>query len=1371
MKSLTISFGIALLCFSRLSLANDTEYLVFEPPQALKQDKHIVFVSGDEEYRSEEWAPMLAKILSQSHGFKTSVLFAMDKTRDIINPNETSNIPGLAALDTADLLVLGTRWRTLSGEQLQPILDYLNAAKPVVAIRTATHAFNNDDHYGGYDWQNFGLNVIGENWLNHHGEHKVQGGRAVVEQIHRQHPILNAAADIFTQSDIYGIEHLDQQQATVLLRGAVTESLARDSKALHDEKNNPMMPLAWLKSYPTPDGAAMGTVFATTAGAAVDFAEPALRRLVVNASYYLLGKKVPERADVTPVDRYEPSFYGFQKPDYFVTRGMKVDDFSLGRSGRSILTKEALASAAQAPLTPINLRLKSNDSVTLIGNGLAERMLHYGYFESELYARHPKQNIRVRNLARPGMTPVFRPHASRDSQWAFSGGETLRPEFSHHSGAGHYATPDQWLSELESDVVLAFFGFNESFAGKAGVEAYKKELAAFVDHTLTQRYNGKSAPRLVLVSPIAFQDLSYDHNLPDGTSTNANLALYMQAMKTVAEQKGVEFVDVFTDTLRWFTTGTEQLTVNGAQLNQQGYRRFGRLLNNLLFGESSQESASSRNLVDVVNEKNFYWLNHYQMPNGVHVHGRRFEPYGPDNYPDELLKSRQLTDNREAEIWARLNNKPFDRASADAATVALRAVITNSPQSAESPYLYGQEALDRFTMADGYKIELFASEREFANLANPVQVTFDGKGRLWVAVMPSYPHYKVGDPRPNDKILIYEDTDNDGKADKETIFADQLHLPVGFELTPEGVYVSQAPNLVLLRDTDGDDRADTRDIILSGFDTHDTHHAISAFTRDPFGSLILAEGVFLHSNIETAYGPVRAVNGGFYRFEPKTQKLERLVQTHIPNPWGIAFDRWGQDFFLSTSNPDMHWMLPVEINTHYGELTVGTESLVQESQRVRPTSGLVFISSEHFPSEVQGDYLLNNSIGFLGAKQHSISDSGAGYSSQFRVDLYQSSDPNFRPVDMDFAPDGSLYVVDWHNQLIGHMQHNARDPLRDHAHGRIYRVSYPGRALVEAKDLTQLDTDALWQRLNSDDLHLRSRVRRELRKLPAAELQASKARWLQSLSSNGDDTESLQLEALWVSLSEHPQDLQLARQLLQAKSYQVRAAAVRAVRYNLPEFDDAQALLLAAASDKHPRVRLEAVIAASWLKGDKALDIVVAAARLPVDQWARQAYVQVAKYLGGSVTLPEQASQEDTLKISPELQARWQEGKEIYRREGYCATCHQLDGKGLPAAQFPPLAGTEWVTGNAERLIDIALHGLIGPITVKGQDYAGHVPMTQFKNLLDDNDMAAVLTYVRNAFGNSAPAISAKQVARVRAATRQQSGFWHSSELEEKYPD
>jgi putative membrane-bound dehydrogenase-like protein len=248
----------------------------------------------------------------------------------------------------------------------------------------------------------------------------------------------------------------------------------------------------------------------------------------------------------------------------------------------------------------------------------------------------------------------------------------------------------------------------------------------------------------------------------------------------------------------------------------------------------------------------------------------------------------------------------MDLNAADQKTIKLPPVETNfkpNEKNGNPEYLYGQDALDKFNLAPGYKIELFASEKEFPDLANPVQLSFDNKGRLWVATMPSYPHYKPGDKKPDDKLLILEDTDGDGKADKQTIFAGGLHLPVGFELAPEGVYISQGTNLMLYTDTDGDDKADTKEIVLSGFDDHDTHHAHSAYAADPSGAIYMGEGTFLHTNVETSYGPIRGTNGGFYRYNPQRRQLERTAQLSIPNPWGIAFDECGQNFFAETSGP------------------------------------------------------------------------------------------------------------------------------------------------------------------------------------------------------------------------------------------------------------------------------------------------------------------------------------------------------------------------------------------------------------------------------------------------------------------------------------
>ncbi|NQX01311.1 c-type cytochrome, partial [bacterium] len=627
------------------------------------------------------------------------------------------------------------------------------------------------------------------------------------------------------------------------------------------------------------------------------------------------------------------------------------------------------------------------------------------------------------------------------------------------------------------------------------------------------------------------------------------------------------------------------------------------------------------------------------------------------------------------------------------------------------------------------------------------------------------------DALPNDKILIYEDTDHDGRADKETVFADQLNLPIGFEFAPEGVYVAQEPNLMLLRDTNGDDRADVREIVLSGFDTHDTHHAISAFCADPSGAFLMGEGVFLHSNVETAYGPVRAMNGGFFRYNPQRSELERTAQLNIPNPWSIAFDDWGQDFFIHTSGPGIGWMLPASVKPTYGSQTPGTRDLAPKGNAVRPTSGLEFVSSSHFPDEVQGDLLLGNTIGFLGIKQHAIRDEGTGYQTEFRQNLLSSSDGNFRPVDLEFAPDGSLYVIDWHNVLIGHMQHSARDPLRDHVHGRIYRITYPSRPLVKAALVEKAPVAVLLDNLKLPEYRTRYRSRRELRGRPAGEVLPALKSWLAKLDPQSPRHEHDQLEALWTSWGLNRVDEPLLRQLLQAKDFHVRAAAVRVLRYNTRLIADHATLLETAAADPHGRVRLEAIIAGSWLNNANGKKIVALAAAQPLDEWSQKAADTAATRLGGveETLVNDHPAPPVPAHLSGADRQQFLAGHEIYFRDAHCSTCHQPDGKGLDPA-FPPLAASNWVTGDPERLIKLTLHGLMGPFDLNGKKYNGLVPMTPFGGMLKDDEVAAVLTYVRNSFGNQAPAVQPAEVATVRAATKGRQGFYLTEDLLKEHP-
>lgn len=1007
--------------------------------------------------------------------------------------------------------------------------------------------------------------------------------------------------------------------------------------------------------------------------------------------------------------------------------------------------------------------------ISLIGNNLGARMMHYGFFETEAQLKFPDSLIVIRNLCDGGNTPGFRPHSGRNEPWAFPGADQFQDDLAQKSGSeGHFETPDQWLDRLDTDLIIGFFGFNESFEDSAGLALFIDELHAFITHTQAQKYNGMHSPELVLVSPIAFQDLSKMEDLPDGIEINRRLKMYTHAMAQVALEEKIFFIDVYTPSIKWFSE--KKLTIDGMQLNEEGYRIFSSFLSNTLFGQGEKgKEIDFEELRARVLDKNWYWQNDFKMPNGVHVFGRRYDPFGSDNYPDELKKIRELTQIRDTAIWSFMQNSPYDVALADGQTQELAAVETNYRNTEEVSYLYGEEALATLTVPKGYEIELFASEETFPDLANPVQLSFDDKGRLWVATMPSYPHYKPGDAKPNDKLLILEDTNGDGKADQQTVFADGLHLPIGFELAAEGVYISQGNHLKLYKDVDGDDRADEVEMLLSGFDDHDTHHAISAFTVDPSGAIYMGEGVFLHTNVETPYGPVRATNGGFYRYTPQQHKLERTAQLSIPNPWGIAFDAWGQNFFCDTSGPDVRWMMPGSIKSTYGISSPKSQNLIEEAHRVRPTSGLEFVSSRHFPEEVQGDLLINNTIGFLGTKQHKFIGKGTGYESKHRQDLIVGTDPNFRPVDMEFAPDGSLYIVDWHNVLVGHMQHNARDPLRDHAHGRIYRVTYPSRPLVVPAAIDGASIAVLLDHLKLPEYRTRYRSRRALRGKDADLVSAALKVWVANLDPNDQAYDHHLLEALWVSWGNNQIDLDLLDEVFHSENYRLRAAAVRVMRYMGVQIPRSEEWIIQASADPHGQVRLEAIVAASWLDEEVAQKVLSAVARLPLDDWMRDTYNAVASNFGILVVseMDEQnKSREERVDLEESDLELYHLGKSIYAKDGYCATCHQVDGKGIKSAGFPPLKGTQWVLGDEERLIKITLNGVMGKMEVMEKSYSGKVPMMAFGSLLNDREIAGVLTYVRNSFGNKAAAISPEKVKQVREDTKDKKGYYLVEELE-----
>ncbi|TWU11071.1 ThuA domain-containing protein [Allorhodopirellula heiligendammensis] len=319
------------LCICTASIAQgDDTTLVFEPSSPAIG--HIVLVSGDEEYRSEESMPMLGKILSQRHGFKCTVIFSLSADGSYIDPNDAEGLRGLAALDDADLMIIGTRFRHPNKDEAEHITKFLNDGKPVIGIRTATHAFTGKGEFGGkIPFGQWGRQILGEQWVSHHGRHKSQGARGVIVDANADHPILNSVEDVFAPSDVYGVIHLTDDDK-ILLRAAVTESLDPQSKNITGAKNDPMQPFAWLHTYESPSGN-HGQAFATTSGASVDFLNEDLRRMIVNAAFFLTGHDVPAKANVEFVDPFHPTFFGFIKdPDFWKNADRQPSDYGLGKT-------------------------------------------------------------------------------------------------------------------------------------------------------------------------------------------------------------------------------------------------------------------------------------------------------------------------------------------------------------------------------------------------------------------------------------------------------------------------------------------------------------------------------------------------------------------------------------------------------------------------------------------------------------------------------------------------------------------------------------------------------------------------------------------------------------------------------------------------------------------------------------------------------------------------------------------------------------------------------------------------------------------------------------------------------------------------------
>lgn len=557
--------------------------------------------------------------------------------------------------------------------------------------------------------------------------------------------------------------------------------------------------------------------------------------------------------------------------------------------------------------------------------------------------------------------------------------------------------------------------------------------------------------------------------------------------------------------------------------------------------------------------------------------------------------------------------------------------------------------LASFKVADGFEVDLFASEKD--GIIKPIQMRWDERGRLWVIGSATYPQVKPTD-EPNDKVWILEDSDGDGKADKTTVFADGLMIPTGLEIAPwrlhakpsgAAVYVGEGTKLWLMTDADGDGQADSKEVVVRGFGTGDNHQNINSFRWSPGGELMFCQGLHAFSRVETPHGIVKLDEAGLWRFRPREHRLDAFFggAADPQNPWGWVWTKWGQPIVVAGNNGAMYYPMPEMIRGWQG----GRRDSIWAGKG-RKTSGPEIIETRHFPEEWQGAMIaggyLNNAVWTL-----KIENDGAG----FRIidhptlpHLITSTSGAFRPVDVKLGPDGALYICDWYNPIIGHYQASFRHPDRDKLHGRIWRVRWKGdpnpvtrmaelqkqrilRLMKQRRESSErVAEEEASEAYTSLELMMRvdERYTREMSRLRLWGMESKTAvrvakDWLKGIDPARSDYDYAVFHGLSLIEAHNAVEPAILKMALAAKTPDLRAyAAAVLARWvdRLPLDFPAIETLADFAHDEHPRVRLAAIVAAGNIPSPESIVVVLSAADQPRDKFidsALRAAVAVLK--------------------------------------------------------------------------------------------------------------------------------------------------------------
>lgn len=818
-----------------------------------------------------------------------------------------------------------------------------------------------------------------------------------------------------------------------------------------------------------------------------------------------------------------------------------------------ILATMALGSFGQAQVP-----LQKDDTILFYGDSLVERLIEHGELEAQLHLAHPDKNLRLRSLAWTGDEVGYR----------------LRPDgFAEHL--------KMLLAKWPANLVVIGFGMNDSFAGQRGLAEFQRQFETYL-REITRRH---PKAKLVLLSPISVEP----GGPADTEARNLDLAAYTETIAALAKARQATFIDLFSASRTAYRVSAAPLTTLGMHLNRRGNHEMAKVIARAFLGEAALARLDEKRVAAVAPaaaQQAHHVASLVRIKNAVLYFGQRRRP---TEYAAEVPRYFQMIDQSEHTLRALV--KQPDSTFADYPAPALPSMLDRSRKgartgsdkgdhrrgAAEAVIKAPSEQQKEFTVADGYTLNLFASEAEFPDMRNPIQMAFDARGRLWVATMPSFPLTEPGLPLP-DKVVILEDTNRDGKADKCTVFADGFDVLDGLTFHERGVIISAQPRLWILEDTDGDDRADQQTELLRGVDVSDTHHG-GMISTDPRGHIIFSDGVFNRSQFETPYGVVRGIDASTYRLDPTTGRIETEWQSLTANAWKVAFDRYGNSFQRYGGGPVkdglMHTATPLGVY-HAGEY--GTVFNYNKG------SSVAVVSSPNFPDEYQGAVASADLLGNYVVSMTKTSTDTGPFVGGTRFELMTSKNPVFRPVDIEFGFDGAMYVADFCSLLIGQGPNPTRDLLWNTEYGRIWRLTYNGKPV--AKDWPQLEKASvpeLLEFLKHPQNLVRAHARLRLRAQGKALLPQLDA-WTATPGRSRLASDQSRLEAAWLYQSQHQSRPTLLTELMASADPLYRAAAVQLIRFQFDRQPDARALLTKAATDAHPRVRMALVNTVSHLR-------------------------------------------------------------------------------------------------------------------------------------------------------------------------------------------